>query len=171
MGEGPQENAFEAFEAFGGTTGWLGLRRTFGTSRHSKSPPIDPEQLSVRVSYRAFELEHPSFISNPRPSCPLRFNPGPLALGHNNSPSRSRLCCCGFSSCYSRLRYFCLEASARGLLEGLPEPICDFKWRPSWMEGVRYQTQVNKILWEQFYAARRVASLSSGAAKDLKMAV
>jgi len=25
-------------------------------------------------------------------------------------------------------------------------------WRPSWTEGVRYQTQVNKILWEQFTA-------------------
>ena len=23
-------------------------------------------------------------------------------------------------------------------------------WRPSWMEGVGYQTQVRKILWEQF---------------------
>jgi hypothetical protein len=28
-------------------------------------------------------------------------------------------------------------------------------WRPSWIEGVAYQTQVNKILWEQFYAARQ----------------
>jgi hypothetical protein len=28
-------------------------------------------------------------------------------------------------------------------------------WRPSWMEGVRYQTQVNKILWERFYAVRQ----------------
>ena len=35
-------------------------------------------------------------------------------------------------------------------------------WRPSWMEGISYQTQVNKILWQQFYAARRVASLNSG---------
>jgi hypothetical protein len=41
-------------------------------------------------------------------------------------------------------------------------------WRPNWMEGVRYQTQVNKILWEQFYAARRVANLNSGAADALK---
>jgi hypothetical protein len=24
------------------------------------------------------------------------------------------------------------------------------RWRPTWMEGMRYQTQVNKILWEQF---------------------
>jgi hypothetical protein len=31
-------------------------------------------------------------------------------------------------------------------------------WRPNWMEGVAYQTQVNKILWEQFYAARRAGS-------------
>jgi putative ubiquitin-RnfH superfamily antitoxin RatB of RatAB toxin-antitoxin module len=31
-------------------------------------------------------------------------------------------------------------------------------WRPSWMEGVACQTQVNKILWEQFYAARRAGS-------------
>jgi hypothetical protein len=31
-------------------------------------------------------------------------------------------------------------------------------WHPSWMEGVRYQTQVNKILWEQFcaHAERRI---------------
>ena len=28
-------------------------------------------------------------------------------------------------------------------------------WRPSWMEGIGYQTQVNKILREQFYAARQ----------------
>jgi hypothetical protein len=31
-------------------------------------------------------------------------------------------------------------------------------WLPSWMEGVSYQTQVRKILWEQFYAASRVGS-------------
>ena len=37
-------------------------------------------------------------------------------------------------------------------------------WHPSWMEGVRYQTQVNKIVWERFYAVRRVANLNSGAA-------
>jgi len=41
-------------------------------------------------------------------------------------------------------------------------------WRSNWTEGVRYQTQVNKILWEQFYAARRVASLNSGAGDALK---
>jgi hypothetical protein len=34
----------------------------------------------------------------------------------------------------------------------------NLNWRPSWMEGVAYQTQANKILWEQFYAARRMAS-------------
>jgi hypothetical protein len=28
-------------------------------------------------------------------------------------------------------------------------------WRPSWMEGISYQTQVNKILRAQFYAARQ----------------
>ena len=28
-------------------------------------------------------------------------------------------------------------------------------WRPSWMEGVHYQNEVSKILWEQFYAARQ----------------
>jgi hypothetical protein len=38
----------------------------------------------------------------------------------------------------------------------------DPNWRPSWMEGVSYQAQVNKILREQFYAARRVASLNPG---------
>ena len=41
-------------------------------------------------------------------------------------------------------------------------------WQPTWMEGVSYQTQVNKIFREQFYAARRVASLNSGAADALK---
>jgi hypothetical protein len=41
-------------------------------------------------------------------------------------------------------------------------------WRPSWMEGVRYQTQANKILRQKFYAARRVASLNFGAADALK---
>jgi hypothetical protein len=29
---------------------------------------------------------------------------------------------------------------------------------PNWMEGVSYQTRVNKILWDQFYAARRAGS-------------
>ena len=53
---------------------------------------------------------------------------------------------------------------ARREAEGNPN------WRPSWMEGVSYQTQVNKILREQFYAARRVASLNSGAADALKTA-
>ena len=28
-------------------------------------------------------------------------------------------------------------------------------WRPSWMEGVHYQSEVSKILWGQFYAARQ----------------
>ena len=41
-------------------------------------------------------------------------------------------------------------------------------WRPSWMEGVRYQSEVYKILRQQFYAARPVASLNSGAADALK---
>jgi hypothetical protein len=40
-------------------------------------------------------------------------------------------------------------------------------WHPSWMEGVRYQTQVNKILWEQF-CARRAANLNSGERTVLK---
>jgi hypothetical protein len=43
----------------------------------------------------------------------------------------------------------------------------DPNWRPTWMEGISYQTQVNKILREQFYAARRMASLKSGAADAL----
>jgi hypothetical protein len=51
---------------------------------------------------------------------------------------------------------------ARREAEGNPN------WRPTWMEGVRYQTQMNKILWERFCAARRVASLNSGAADALK---
>jgi hypothetical protein len=34
-------------------------------------------------------------------------------------------------------------------------------WQPSWMEGLSYQTQVNKILREQFYAARRVAGVNT----------
>jgi hypothetical protein len=33
---------------------------------------------------------------------------------------------------------------SRRVAEGNPH------WRPTWMEGMRYQTQVNKILWEQF---------------------
>ena len=41
---------------------------------------------------------------------------------------------------------------ARREAEGNPN------WRPSWIEGVRYQTEVYKILWEQFYAARRAVS-------------
>jgi hypothetical protein len=35
---------------------------------------------------------------------------------------------------------------ARREAEGNPN------WRPSWIEAVRYQTEVYKILWEQFYA-------------------
>jgi hypothetical protein len=27
-------------------------------------------------------------------------------------------------------------------------------WRPSWIEGMCFQSQVHKALWEQFYAAR-----------------
>ena len=38
---------------------------------------------------------------------------------------------------------------ARREAEGNPN------WRPSWMEGISYQTQVNKILRAQFYAARQ----------------
>ena len=42
-------------------------------------------------------------------------------------------------------------------------------WRPSWILGVGYQTQVNKIFWEQFYAVRRVASLNcGGGGRDLQ---
>ena len=41
-------------------------------------------------------------------------------------------------------------------------------WRPSWMEGISYQTQVNKILRAQFYAARRMTNLNAGAADALK---
>jgi hypothetical protein len=41
-------------------------------------------------------------------------------------------------------------------------------WRPSWMDGVRYQSEANKILRQKFDAARRVASLNSGAADALK---
>ena len=46
----------------------------------------------------------------------------------------------------------------------------DPNWRPSWMDGVRCQTEVYKILREQFYAVRRVANLNSGAADVLKSA-
>ena len=41
---------------------------------------------------------------------------------------------------------------ARREAEGNPN------WHPSWMEGVRYQGEVYKILWEQFHAARRAHS-------------
>jgi hypothetical protein len=53
---------------------------------------------------------------------------------------------------------------ARREAEGNPN------WRPSWIEGVRYQTEVYKILREQFYAARRVANLNSGAADATEIA-
>ena len=33
-------------------------------------------------------------------------------------------------------------------------------WRPTWMEGLCIQNQVRKILWEQFYAARRAGSFA-----------
>jgi len=51
---------------------------------------------------------------------------------------------------------------ARREAEGNPN------WRPSWMEAVSYQNNAYTILWEQFYAARRVASLNSGATDALK---
>ena len=51
---------------------------------------------------------------------------------------------------------------ARREAEGNPN------WRPGWMEGVRYQSEVYKILRQRFSAARRVASLNSGAADVLK---
>jgi hypothetical protein len=38
---------------------------------------------------------------------------------------------------------------ARREAEGNPN------WQPTWMEGVSYQTQVNKILRQKFYAARQ----------------
>jgi hypothetical protein len=34
-------------------------------------------------------------------------------------------------------------------------------WRPSWMEGVHYQSQVHKILWQQFYAGSGFAITAS----------
>jgi hypothetical protein len=30
-------------------------------------------------------------------------------------------------------------------------------WKPNGLEGIYYQSQVRKILWEQFYLARRSA--------------
>jgi hypothetical protein len=41
-------------------------------------------------------------------------------------------------------------------------------WRPNWTEGVHYQSEVYKILREQFCEVRRMASLKSGAADALK---
>jgi hypothetical protein len=32
-------------------------------------------------------------------------------------------------------------------------------WRPNWMDGVRYQSEVYRILWEQLYAACRACHL------------
>jgi hypothetical protein len=46
------------------------------------------------------------------------------------------------------------------VLKARREAVGNPNWWPSWMEGISYQTQVNKILREQFYAARRVASLN-----------
>jgi hypothetical protein len=40
--------------------------------------------------------------------------------------------------------------------------------RPSWMEGMSLQNQVREIVWEQFRALRRVASVKSVAADELK---
>ena len=54
------------------------------------------------------------------------------------------------------------------VLKPRPEAEGDPNWRPTWMEGISYKTQVNKILREKFYAARRVTSLNSGAADALK---
>jgi hypothetical protein len=51
---------------------------------------------------------------------------------------------------------------ARREAEGSPN------WRPTWMEGISYQSEVYKILRQRFYAARRVASLNSGTAEALK---
>ena len=59
------------------------------------------------------------------------------------------------------------EAVREEVLQARREAEGNPNWRPSWMEGVSYQTQVNKILREQFYAARRVASLNTGAADAL----
>ena len=42
-------------------------------------------------------------------------------------------------------------------------------WRPIWTEEVRYQNEVSKIFWEQFYAKRQVANLNSGAADVLEI--
>ena len=66
------------------------------------------------------------------------------------------------------------EAYARAVWEEVLKPRREAEgnpnWRPSWIEGVRYQTEVYKILREQFYAVRRVANLNSGAADVLKSA-
>jgi hypothetical protein len=43
-------------------------------------------------------------------------------------------------------------------------------WRPSWMEGVRYQSEVHKILRQRFCAAGRGAGLNSGATDATEIA-
>jgi hypothetical protein len=43
------------------------------------------------------------------------------------------------------------------LLKARREAEGDPNWRPTWMEGLCIQNQVRRILWEQFYAAPRVA--------------
>ena len=40
-------------------------------------------------------------------------------------------------------------------------------WRPSWMEGVHYQSEVSKILWEQKAAARTMAASARTFNQDL----
>ena len=51
---------------------------------------------------------------------------------------------------FSRFEAACGEAVWDEVLKHRREAEANPNWRPSWMEGMRYQTQVNKILWEQF---------------------
>jgi hypothetical protein len=60
------------------------------------------------------------------------------------------------------------EAAWEEVLKARREAEGNPNWRPTWMEGVSYQSKVYEILRQKFHAARRVASLNSGAADVLK---
>jgi hypothetical protein len=59
---------------------------------------------------------------------------------------------------FSRFQAAYGEAVWEEVLKARREAEGNPNWRPSWMEGASYQTQVNKILRQKFYAARRAGS-------------
>jgi hypothetical protein len=59
---------------------------------------------------------------------------------------------------FSRFEAVHGKAVWEGVLKTRREAEGNPNWRPTWMEGLCIQNQVRKILWEQFYAARRADS-------------